>query len=262
MKKTLTYIITVICCMCAFVCYVGAADCTHNWSVYSVSGSACETHYVTYQCSKCYSYKTENAQPTEAHKWQVAYKEETTCTKNGFTSYVCSVCFSLKTEEGKASGHEYTYIYNDDATCTKDGTKIGTCKKCGFMDIFTNEGSAKGHTYSGDWEVIRASTCLSEGVSKRDCIVCNVDEIRYDALGPHTDKNKDYKCDVCKTDLSPGQNTGSDDDSVQDDNIIKDCSCKCHKGGITGFFWKIGNFFAKLFKIKSKQICACGIYHF
>ena len=42
----------------------------------------------------------------------------------------------------------------------------------------------------------------------------------------------------------------------------KDCSCKCHKTGLAGFFWKIGNFFNKLFKIKSKQMCACGVAHY
>lgn len=40
------------------------------------------------------------------------------------------------------------------------------------------------------------------------------------------------------------------------------CTCKCHKGGIAGFFWKIANFFNKLFKIKSKQMCACGVAHY
>ena len=40
------------------------------------------------------------------------------------------------------------------------------------------------------------------------------------------------------------------------------CYCDCHKDGILGFFWKIANFFNKLFKIKSKQMCACGIAHY
>ena len=42
----------------------------------------------------------------------------------------------------------------------------------------------------------------------------------------------------------------------------EDCTCNCHASGIKGFFWKIANFFNKLFNIKSKQYCACGVEHF
>ena len=37
------------------------------------------------------------------------------------------------------------------------------------------------------------------------------------------------------------------------------CSCNCHKGGIIGFFFKILNFFQKLFG--QKKICECGAKH-
>ncbi len=37
------------------------------------------------------------------------------------------------------------------------------------------------------------------------------------------------------------------------------CSHNCHKGGIVGFFWKITNFFNKLFGIN--EYCECGAYH-
>lgn len=37
------------------------------------------------------------------------------------------------------------------------------------------------------------------------------------------------------------------------------CSCNCHKGGIKGFFFKILNFFQKLFG--KNKVCACGVKH-
>ena len=257
--RKLTKILVFIAMLCFAVTITATAanECNHNWKEIDCKGKECETQLITYQCLKCYSYKSENAAPTQSHKWIEAYKEDATCTKDGCVNYVCSECFKLKSDITKATGHDYTFVYNNDATCTKDGTKIGTCKKCGAMEIFTNVGSAKGHKYEGEWIVVRGSTCLKEGVSKRDCAICGVAEIRYDELGSHADKNKDYKCDVCKLDMSPESDSNSDNDP-----IIINCSCKCHKGGISGFFWKIGNFFNKLFKIKSKQICACGIYHF
>lgn len=39
----------------------------------------------------------------------------------------------------------------------------------------------------------------------------------------------------------------------------KDCSCNCHKGGISGFFFKILNFFQKIFG--KNKVCACGAKH-
>ena len=38
-----------------------------------------------------------------------------------------------------------------------------------------------------------------------------------------------------------------------------DCSCNCHAGGIKAFFFKIMNFFQKLFG--QNKICACGVKH-
>lgn len=40
----------------------------------------------------------------------------------------------------------------------------------------------------------------------------------------------------------------------------KDCTCNCHAGGIKAFFFKLINFFAKLFN-PAKRICACGVKH-
>ena len=37
------------------------------------------------------------------------------------------------------------------------------------------------------------------------------------------------------------------------------CGCNCHKGGISGFFWSISNFFNKLFRIN--RMCDCGVKH-
>ena len=192
------------------------------------------------------------------HSWQEAYKDNPSCEKEGGINYICLNCGDLKTETLSAIGHNYgDFIYNDDATCTEDGTKIGACKNCGEVELLPDEGTAKGHDFTGEWKVMMKSTCIEKGVSKQNCKRCGLGNIRYDELASHTDKNKDHKCDVCKIDMSP-ESGGT----ASDDEVIKACSCKCHKGGIGGFLWKIGNFFAKLFRIKSKQICGCGVYHF
>lgn len=54
--------------------------------------------------------------------------------------------------------------------------------------------------------------------------------------------NNDATCDLC------------------DYNRADNCDCNCHAGGIKAFFFKLGNFFAKLFN-PAKKICACGMKH-
>ena len=43
-------------------------------------------------------------------------------------------------------------------------------------------------------------------------------------------------------------------------NKTENCEHNCHKDGITGFFWKIVNFFSKLFGIN--PVCECGATHY
>jgi chromosome segregation ATPase len=43
-------------------------------------------------------------------------------------------------------------------------------------------------------------------------------------------------------------------------NAVADCDHMCHQSGIMGFFWKIVNFFSKLFG--SNPVCECGIAHY
>lgn len=47
--------------------------------------------------------------------------------------------------------------------------------------------------------------------------------------------------------------------NVTAEAVYKDCECKCHQGGIAGFFFKIVLFFQKLFG--NNLICECGAEH-
>ena len=47
--------------------------------------------------------------------------------------------------------------------------------------------------------------------------------------------------------------------NVSAEAVYKDCECKCHQGGIAGFFYKIVLFFQKLFG--QNKVCACGMNH-
>ena len=43
-------------------------------------------------------------------------------------------------------------------------------------------------------------------------------------------------------------------------NDSENCSCNCHKGGISGFFFRIILFIQKLFKLN--KTCSCGVVHY
>lgn len=67
-------------------------------------------------------------------------------------------------------------------------------------------------------------------------------DIMIEACDEHTecfDNDYDAYCDWC-------------------DELL--CDHICHKGGITGFFWKIINFFNSLFFIN--PFCECGAWHY
>lgn len=94
-----------------------------------------------------------------------------------------------------------------------------------------------------------APTCTEAG--SKDvvvyCSVCDAELSRetetIDATG-HNDADNDGYCDGCDECVDP---------SVE-------CDHNCHKGGIVGFFWKIANFFNRIFG--TKQYCDCSIAHY
>ena len=238
----------------------GTVTCNHSWSLADKTGYSCTGYTYVYSCSKCLATRKETTQATQDHNWYVTFRQEADCEKKGGLQAFCQICMKTKSETINPLGHSYTYASNNDATCTRDGTQIRRCQRCGDTDILPDIGSAKGHKFSAEWYVVEESTCLKKGVKKQVCEVCGAGLFREDdKFGPHKDEDSDRKCDLCGESLSiftPILPDGDDGDDSYD------CSCNCHKGGIKGFFWKIGNFFYKLFRIKSKQVCDCGAYHF
>lgn len=64
----------------------------------------------------------------------------------------------------------------------------------------------------------------------------------------HIDDDMDGYCDWC------------DEKLTEDDDVVVECDHACHKGGMSGFFWLITNFFNKLFRLNS--VCSCGEPHY
>lgn len=106
------------------------------------------------------------------------------------------------------------------------------------------------HSYNS---VITDSTCTAQGYTTYTCECGDSYISDYINAKGHNDANGDYKCDYnCGYEFEkPADPTPSDP--------TEDCSCNCHAGGIKAFFFKILNFFQKLFG--KNKVCACGVKH-
>ena len=94
------------------------------------------------------------------------------------------------------------------------------------------------HEHSYTASITKTATCTEPGTKTYTCSCGDTYTEAIEATGHDFDGSACKNCDFDKA---------------------SDCSCNCHKGGIMGFFWKIINFFNKLFK--SKEYCACGAKH-
>ena len=157
-----------------------------------------------------------------------------TCTENGLEKRICTECGKEETKTIFALGHKYNSVVTA-PTCTERGYTTHTCTECGYKYI-DNYVNAKGHTYT---ETVTNPTCVKDGYVTCTC-ECGDKYIAsiIDTTG-HEDNDVDAHCDYC-------------------DELL--CDHDCHRGGITGFFWKISNFFNRLFR--SNKYCECGVAHY
>ncbi len=170
------------------------------------------------------------------------YGYDATCTQTGYEGdLVCSDCnfFIEKGKEIPINPDNHTYEKGETIlpTCEEKGYTIYNCA-CG--DSYTDSQTpAKGHSYK---TTVTPATCLNGGYTTYTCS-CGESYIadRTAATGHHDD-NHDGRCDSCDIDTT------------------SHCSCNCHKTGFMAFFWKIINFFQKLFKTNS--VCSCGKAHY
>lgn len=165
-------------------------------------------------------------------------------------SYYGNSCWLLRSP-GYSSGsccYVDSYGYSDYYYFNVFYTILGVRPALRFNRISDISQSGHQHNYI---TVVTNPTCTERGFTTYTCECGDTYVGDYVNIVSHKDDNKDYKCDY-------GCGYAFEKPADPTDK----CSCNCHKGGISGFFWKIANFFNKLFKVKSKQMCACGISHY
>ncbi len=246
---------------------------THTYtSVITKEPTHLEEGVRTYTCECTDSY-TESLPTLTEHSYEKTITNPT-CTSQGYTTYTCECGDTYTDDYTDENGHSFTnYISDGKANCTTDGSKIAKCNNCDATDSIPEIG---GHDFSDEWTIDIEPTCTAEGSKSHHCKNC-IEKEDVTPMGKlaHTytkvtiepscaEKGYNvYTCVCGDTYTETIDPTGHDFDGSKCKNCdydkATDCSCNCHKSGISGFFWKIINFFNKLFK--SKQFCACGAKH-
>lgn len=205
------------------------------------------------RCDDCNTVISSTAKIIDklAHTVVIDVKVDATCTEAGKTEGShCSVCNTvIKAQETiPATGHTSdSGKVTKQPTCTKEGTKTYSCAVC-KVTLKTETMAKLDHNFVKGQTV--APTCTDKGYTNYICSYCG-ETVKPDsvpAMG-HTDLDGDNKCDICGTTI----NSGSQPDT-------SNCSCNCHKSGLSGFIYKLQRFFWKLFK--THQVCECGAVHY
>ncbi len=187
---------------------------------------------------------------TEGHELTVAeIKKQPTCTEKGEALKKCAHCDYTETEEIDALGHDKKITTAIAPTCVYEGYHVYKCARCGIEDRETV--APLGHFYPSEWTVIITPDCQTRGAKIKICANCNNIISENIPKTGHVDYDGDSKCDTCdKTIITIEPETPEE----------KPCNCDCHAGGIKAFFFKLFNFFAKIFD-KSARVCDCGKAH-
>lgn len=142
--------------------------------------------------------------------------------------------------------HSYSSKVTKQPTCTSTGVKTFTCS-CGAS--YTETIAKTSHNSNTKIPAV-APTCKETGLTEgKKCSVCGTVTVAQQIIDKVDCVNNDGDdmCDYCEKDMPINEPD------------ISECSCSCHKGGIAGFFFKLINFFEKIFGIN--KVCACGVKH-
>lgn len=157
-----------------------------------------------------------------------------------------TVTVKLPLPEGFNAETTAVYYVDDNGNKTKLESKVENGFVVFETDHFSEyvlvDESSKikpSHEHSYAEAITKTATCTEAGVKTYTCTCGDTYTEEIAATGHDFDGSECNNCDYDKAD---------------------DCSCNCHAGGIKAFFFKLINFFEKIFGIN--KVCACGVAHY
>ena len=252
----------------------------HDFEYIIIVSPTCKAEgYEIGDCSRCDATDTRPV-ATIDHDY-VRTEVAPTCLEDGVATYTCSYgCGTTYDETLPALGHSYpaNWVTILPATCTERGSAIkicracsevmsqvmpklshtdsnsdGVCDECGFggesKPDTPSEPEVHKHSYTST--VTKAPTCTESGIVKFACN-CGDTFNEYPAALGHSDADGNGLCDVCGY-----------GDAIKPDvpeNPSANCSCNCHKSGLSKILFNIILFFQKF--LRMNKTCGCGVSHY
>ena len=237
----------------------------HNWIDMGGSIEAtCTTDGVNnYKCSNCGEEK-KGTITALGHDWDTIKEIPATCYETGYISRVCMApeC-GFKEEKELPENHYWMWDVNKEPTCTDEGENKKWCMECNMVSERKSI-PAKGHTYS-DWVELLPATCSERGLNINICNDCNDIQRQILPKLAHIDADGNGVCDTCENTDTPDEpdipdvpDTPNEPDTPEDPSA--NCSCNCHKSGLSKIIFNIILFFQKL--LRSNKTCICGVLHY
>ncbi len=110
----------------------------------------------------------------ECEHHYIVYREEPTCTSEGFIVHNCDKCGDYYVEYIPLTGHSWSdWETTTPASCEKQGEEMRHCKKCDYVE--TRKLDALEHTW-GAWYTAKPADCITEGKLERVCSNCKAVE--------------------------------------------------------------------------------------
>ncbi len=137
------------------------------------------------------------------------------------------------------------YTFDGWYTSATGGTKVTSSTKVTATSNHTLYAHWVCNHSSTEVRNTKTATCTAEGYTGDTyCNNCGEKTKTGTTIAKkvHTDTNDDGICDNCFAEV-----------------LEKDCNCNCHAAGFKRLFFKLINFFQKLFGMN--KVCACGVKH-
>lgn len=169
----------------------------------------------------------------------IYYDDYTTCDENAIVDEIFILSYSEVVNE--AFGFKSDSVDKDPLKLVR-GTDYAQCQG---LDVFLQSNS----TYYGYaiWG-LRSTYCLN-----------NADYQNARGLRDSVSFVGNFCCSMANLSSTGVRPALRFKDISKITKIVNMCDCNCHAGGIKAFFFKIINFFQKLFSIN--KVCACGVKH-
>ena len=173
----------------------------HSFEISTTKATCVVPAYEYHSCINCgYSYGDE-IEPAKGHKYKEEYSSAD-CTKGYTIVHRCETCkYSYREEASAALGHDYKET-EVAATCTTQGYTLSKCIRCDKSEK-SNYTPMTEHQFT-EYVFNNDATCSTGGTKTAYCdFDCGMSEtVAADGERlPHTDYDKDTKCDDCGTDV-------------------------------------------------------------